>query len=485
MARQPNILFLLSDQHRADAIGCAGNAGIQTPHLDALASRGVRFANAFCSGPLCMPSRASMLTGVYPHNHGILDNASGNVMPHLPTFTRALQQSGYHTAGVGKFHFFMHDSTPDVDSQHESALGLGFDELVEVEGKEISEVQRGPFTRYLAERGLETTHRDDYRSRRRDHPVWHSAPSPLGEEHHHDAFISRLAVDWLQDWSGDRPFFLQVGWVGPHVPWDAPGRYAAMYDPAGVAPPAQGPFDGHPDSVRAKVERFGLDRATPDELAAMIASYRGLISHIDAWIGRILDTLERRGLADNTVVVYGSDHGEQLGEHGLIQKSVFYEPSVRVPLIVADPRRGTRGDCRAPVEMLDLCSTFTDLAGAEPVRSAQGASLVPLLDAPDDVPTGWRDAVYSELRDEVMIRTSNYKYVLRPRDDRQELFDLERDPGELDNLSGDRRHGDIETALRDRLLGWLVSSAQPVRTRDLQPGILPDYRFGEGQPLRV
>jgi choline-sulfatase len=477
--RPPNILLLLSDQHRADAMACAGDTIVRTPGLDRLAAEGVRFGNAFCTSPLCMPSRASFTTGLYAHNHGVLSNAAGNLLPVLPTFMRALQAAGYHTAGIGKFHYFIHDGISDMDELTEQLLAYGFDEAVETEGKEISEFHRGPWTRYLAEHGLEETHRADFRRRRTAEPAWYAGASPLGEEHHHDAYIGRLAEQWLERWDGDRPFLLWTSWVGPHLPWDAPGRFATMYDPADLPPPRPDPLDGAPTVVRRYVERFRLRDAAPSDLARMRASYYGLISHVDHWVGRLLDLLDRRGLAEDTVVVYFSDHGEMLGEHGLLQKSVFYEEAIRVPLIVRDPRRLRPGVAAAPVELVDLPATLLELAGARPYPPCEGRSLLPLLDEPSAVPAGWRNAVFSELKGERMVRTDRYKYTHRAGETRQELFDLAADPHELRNLAGDPAHAAVEEELRARLLDWLIRTDHPLTSRDLQPGWLDDYRTTE------
>jgi arylsulfatase A-like enzyme len=482
---QPNILFLFSDQHRADAMGCAGDAIVQTPNLDRIAAEGVRFARAHCTSPLCMPSRASITTGLYPHNHGVLDNATGNLLPVLPTFLRALQEAGYHTSGIGKFHYLLHHNITDVEELHDRMLPFGFDELLETEGKEDSEIHHGPWTRYLAEHGLEQTHRDDYRERRTKRPAWYSEPSPLGEEHHEDAFISNRTVEWIEGYSGDKPFFLWTGWVGPHVPWDAPGRYATMYDPGLFSPPPQDDMSGMPATVRRRAERFGLARATPLDLAKMSASYYGLISHIDWHIGRILDALERRNLLENTIIIYSTDHGEMLGEHGLIQKSVFYEGAVRVPLIVRYPARFGAGASDALVELYDLTPTILELAGTEPLRTCEGRSLLPLLEQSSVVPDGWRDCVYSELKGEHMVRTDRYKYTYRTGEERQELFDLVDDPDELHNRSGDPSLAGVERELRERLLAWLVATNRPLTSGDLQPGTLGEYRSGEIRPLLV
>ncbi|MFN8521668.1 MAG: sulfatase-like hydrolase/transferase [Chloroflexota bacterium] len=483
LTARPNILLLLSDQHRADAMGCAGDEVIQTPNLDRLAEEGVRFDRAYCTSPLCMPSRASLTTGLYPHNHGVLDNATGNLLPVMPTFMRSLQRAGYHTAGIGKFHYMLHHNIKDIEELHERMLAFGFDELLETEGKEVSEIHQGPWTRHLARSGLEHTHRDDFRVRRTQHPAWYSAPSPLGEEHHHDAFISDQTVRWIDDYRGDRPFFLWTGWVGPHLPWDPPGRFASMYDPAQFrAPPRDDPAQ-MPRSVRQKVERFDLARASERDLAAMSAAYYGLISHVDWHIGRIVEALEQRGILENTVIIYSTDHGEMLGEHGLVQKSVFYEPAIRVPLIVRYPARFSPGASQAFAELHDLAPTMLELARAEPLRTCEGQSLVPLLEQPDRTPEGWRDCVYSELKGEHMIRTERFKYTFRLGEQRQELFDLARDPRELRNLSGDPSLAVIERELHDRLMTWLVQTNRPLNSGDLQPGTLDGYRSEEIQPL--
>ncbi|MCC6175617.1 MAG: sulfatase-like hydrolase/transferase [Chloroflexi bacterium] len=485
MSRQPNILLLMSDQHRADAMGCAGSSVVRTPGLDRLAADGVRFTDAICTSPLCMPSRASLTTGLYAHNHGLLDNDSGSLLPYAPTFMRALQQAGYHTAGIGKFHYFLHGGISDLDELHERMLGYGFDEILETEGKEMSEVHAGPWTRYLAQHGLEDVHRADFRTRRKEHPPWYAGPSPLGEEHHHDAFIGREAVRWLDAYQDERPFFLWVGWVGPHLPWDAPGRYATLYDPAEFPVPPLEDLSDAPVAVRRRVEQFGLDRASLDDLRRMMAAYYGLVSHVDSWVGAILDALDRRGGRDNTLVIYTTDHGEMLAEHGLIQKSVFYEGAVRVPLIVRYPERFAPGVADAPVELVDLTPTLLEYGDAEPLPTCEGRSLTPLLQQPDSVPEGWRDAVFSELRGEFMIRTERYTYVYRVSETRQELFDRIADPAQLRNLSGAPAASEVEHQLRERLFGWLAATNRPLTSRDLQPGVLDAYRTVEAPPLRT
>jgi arylsulfatase A-like enzyme len=210
----------------------------------------------------------------------------------------------------------------------------------------------------------------------------------------------------------------------------------------------------------------------------MRAAYYGLISHIDWHVGHILDALDRRGLLEDTIVLYSSDHGEMLGEHQLLQKWVFYEGAIRVPLIVRYPTRFAGGGvAAAPVELVDLAPTLLDLAGAAPYAACDGRSLVPLLEQPHaPAPPGWRDAVFSELRGEHMVRTDRYKYTYRAGEAGHELFDLVNDPLELRNLAGKPEWESVERASRDRLLDWLVRTNHPMTTRDLQPGVLDEFR---------
>jgi|DewCreStandDraft_5_1066085.scaffolds.fasta_scaffold00532_26 choline-sulfatase len=472
MAERPNIVLLMSDQHRSDALGCAGNPYIRTPNLDRLAAEGVRFETAVCTSPLCMPSRATIATGLYAHAHGIRDNGAGNLPAFYPTFMRSLQQAGYHTAVVGKMHFATHgrrDSVrrPDIAHHREHTAALGFHDVHETEGKMMSEWTDGPWTRYLAARGLLEQFREDYRRRRTELPCWYAEPSVLSEEDHQDAYIGREGVRWLEQYDGGRPFFLWVSWAGPHDPWDAPGRFATMYRPEELPLPIADPLARAPACTRRRAERHGLARATPLELRRMKASYYGLISLNDYWIGRILEVLERRGWLDNTVIVYTSDHGEMLGDHGLIQKSTFYEQAVRVPFIVRWPARFPQGVvAREMVELIDLPATLMDLAGATIYPACQGRSLVPFLEQPERVE---REAVFSELNAQLMVRTSRYKYVYRPDEEIQELYDLEADPQELNNLAGLPAYAAVEHDLRTRLLDWMATTARPVTTKDMVP----------------
>jgi choline-sulfatase len=354
---------------------------------------------------------------------------------------------------------------PDIVHHRDHTAALGFHDVHETEGKMMSEWTDGPWTRYLAARGLLEQFREDYRLRRTELPCWYAEPSVLSEDDHQDAYIGREGARWLEQYDGGRPFFLWVSWAGPHDPWDPPGRFATMYRPEELPPPIADPLRRAPRCTLRRVERHGLARATLFELQRMKASYYGLISLNDDWVGRILQVLEQRGWLDNTVIVYTSDHGEMLGDHGLIQKSAFYEQAVRVPLIVRWPVRFPQGAvAREMVELIDLPGTLMDLAGATIYPAYQGRSLVPSLEQPARVE---RQAVFSELNAQLMVRTSRYKYVYRPDEEVQELYDLEADPLELNNLAGLPAYASVEHDLRTRLLDWMATTARPVTTKDM------------------
>lgn len=466
MQQRPNILFLLSDQHNALTMSCAGHPVVRTPHMDRLAAEGVQFDNAYCSTPLCMPERVSLLTGRYSHNTGILHNR-GRLLDE-PTMPQALQQAGYRTAVTGKIHFKQR-GVPGTDACDEHLHELGFDEVLSNHGKVAAARSKfaDTYQTMLREKGVHEPFRLDYLSRYDGtHPHWYVRESTLDEEDYHDAYIGRLTRDWLAGYEGEEPFFCWCNWGGPHMPWDAPGRYAQMYPLESIDPPLVDPLVNAPADIRRKQEAVlaGMPpdvwdvrqaaQPMPDEAwRACRSHYYGMINVVDDGIGAMLDTLEERGLLDNTIVVYASDHGEMLLDRNLYGKQLMYEQSARVPLIVRWPERFGRGvKSEALVSSLDLIATLLDVAGAEmPVM--HGESLSQLLEGSTQ---SHKDAVFCELGPEKMVREGPWKYVYHPEREIQQLFNLDEDPQELENLTGkDER---LEQRLRERLLDWLIAT---------------------------
>jgi choline-sulfatase len=491
----PNILLIMSDQHRASVMGCAGDPVVQTPNLDRLAAEGIRFEHVYCQGPLCMPARASLLTERYVRDHGVYRN-SWDTPAHLPTFVGDVAAAGYHTSCIGKMHLWVHggerraggpaaarERARDTRERAGQMRGYGFAEPIETVGKLATVNITSEYTDYLAARGRYDAYREwvsarRYASqtvggRRKRLPIWTTESNPVTGDDYIDAWHGRRAEQWIESYDRDHPFFQWVGFPGPHDPWDAPADYADLYRGRDIPMPAslQRPELPGAGSFRDFLDYFlNVHSDSPSLTDAVIAEirrcYYGNVTVIDEAIGRILDALERRGLLDRTWVIYTSDHGEMMGEHRMLTKMVFYEPSVRVPLIIRPPGGCAPRVVPALAEHLDLAATIRDIAGSAGDPSFAGRSLLGWADGG----TGFsRPAVFSENFGLGMVRTAGHKLVfvedtLEP----VQLFDLAADPLEDVNVvsRGDQREA------REALMGDLVGpflAPGPVRPDGLRP----------------
>ena len=452
--RKPNVLFLYADQHSPTTMSCVGHSVIRTPHMDRLAREGVLFENAYTPTPLCMPARVELLTNRYAHNNGILYN-QGLTERDDPTCAQAFQAAGYHACVTGKIHFCQ-GPKPGTSDCNVRLREMGFHEPMANNGKVFAAIgdQDDMYRKYLKEKGVFERFREDYVERHYGVRVI-VRPSVLSEEDFHDAYIGRITRDWLAAYDGEQPFFCWCNWGGPHSPWDAPGRYAEMYDPRDMDPPIDDPMEHAPTALRER-QRRQASRGDPDIWRACRASYYGMINVVDDAIGSMLDALEERDVLEDTIVIYTADHGEMLYDHGLTGKSVMYEGSARVPLIVRWPRRfmrGARSD--ALVSTLDAISTILETAGAAPMVQAHGRSLLPVLTGESEA---HRECVFSEMGPIKMVRHGPWKYVYRPGWDVQQLFNLEEDPDEVNNLAGVSAGAERERALRDSILDWMIET---------------------------
>lgn len=444
---RPHILLIMTDQHRADWLGCAGNPGVRTPHLDALAERGVRFSRASCNSPVCAPSRAALASGQYPHRTGVLHNKH-NFPVDCPTYYQALRSAGYRVGVVGKTDLHKADHYYGETGELPLLYHFGFTHPHETEGKGNASKpgQRprtkgefplaGPYQRHLKEHGLLQAFLDD-RAKRAAQPAWHAEAAALPPEHFHDSYIGGKACEFIRQVPDDAPWHLFVSFVGPHHPWDVPAAYANAYADTVYPPGIPAAPVGKPAWIRDRMARQS-EGMTDGGLQRAKQHYAGAISLIDHWVGRILEQVEERGFTDNTVVVFCSDHGEMLGDHGLFYKTVMYESALRIPLIIADPRHGRRGTVSdALAELADLHPTMLELAGVEYPRSRlDGQSLLPLMRGEE----GFRKSFQiSELLNSRMISDSKYKYI-ETYNDQPELYDLEEDPEEQRNLAGALPH---------------------------------------------
>ena len=456
-AQRPNIILIMPDQHRADALGCAGNPVVTSPNIDRLASEGVMFRRAYSQSPLCQPARASLLTGRYPHQHGCLVNRVTFPSPSEPNFLTSLQEAGYHTASVGKVHIGV--IPPGVD-RHEYVSSYGIADLHEVNGKMAHLKMDSAYTDLLSEAGVLDEFRSDLRSRVAkmaiDEPYaylthaevegveqtepWFAGPAPVPEELFIDNYVGDLAVDWLRRYAREESFFFWIGFCGPHDPHDAPASYADPYLerwdelPVGsLEPPEPTPSERYNQKLDYFARYSGTGEMSADDVRRLRAYYYGNVSLIDDRIGDILDVLEERGMLDNTWIVFTSDHGDMLGDHQLLAKVVMYDGALRVPLIVRPPGGIAGLVTDDMVELGDAGATIVDAAGIDPIPSSGARSLVPYVTGDQGPP---RDAVFVEVGDFSGVVTDRHKYIVE-RETRTPcvLFDRLSDPDEDDNMA--------------------------------------------------
>lgn len=468
--RRPNILILYTDQQRWDALGAAGNPEILTPNLDRLAASGTRFSHHFVQNPVCMPSRASFLSGQYPETLGI--SHMGVPLPEdIWLLPRYLGAYGYRTANIGKLHALPH-ANRDHRVPHPR---YGFDHL------EISD-EPGPYEdayrawiRAIAPEHLDAislglppsavvwqatmgvrdgiTHPEERFPKR-------AVPFPAPDELTHTAFVSDRTGAFIGQ-QGESPWLCIAGFYSPHSPWIVPQRYLDLYDPDALTLPSETvrqPF-GEDMSNRDSLDAASSD----DELRSAIHGYYAMVSEVDDHVGRILDALDAQGMTDDTMVIFTSDHGEWLGKYGRYGKGHPADDAVsRVPLLVRCPGAG-----RAQVPVVDMIVEAVDVlptileAAAIPVPPVlQGQSLLPMLSGIHDRAEARWDSALTEHRGWKSLRTRTHRYGVSASGD-EYLFDIDADPDETIDISPDPEHGDALAAHRHLLLRRLIDRERP------------------------
>ena len=460
MPTRPNLLILMPDQLRGDCLSSAGHPVVETPHLDRLAAEGVRFDGAYTTCPVCMPARSSFLSGQYCHNHGQWGNY-GSLPATADTYAYRLQQAGYRTCHLGKGHLYAHGSGMHLREEEPFMHALGWDDVLETTGPHATRVTDSILTDHWRDLGLLDTFRDDYNRRAEHGFLTADWPSPLPPGETPDDFVGRSAVEYLSGYDHEEPWLAFVGFGGPHEPWDPPADWFARYEGRAMDPP-QPLFPAeawlspaaaaHHAALAARVKEL------PPELVARIrALYYAKVSHIDWWIGQILAVVETRGWADNTAILFWSDHGEMLGDRGHYHKTLFFDPSARVPFMLRLPDRAGAGGVRSQlVSLVDAFPTLLDLAGCEPRPREFGRSLLPLVANPE---AAHHDAVFSEIGERTMIRDERFKLVVDRTGEVLKLYDVESDPRETCNLAGKPGTEDTISRLRERLLRWHLETA--------------------------
>lgn len=448
--RKTNVLFLIADDLNCD-LHCYGHPHVKTPNIDRLAARGVRFEHAYCQFPLCSPSRTSFLTGRRPNATRIHTNPRAGRfstdytgtphfrenLPDTVTLPQLFKQHDYQSTRVGKlYHYGVPGQigTSGLDDPKSWAY------VVNPAGRDKAQ----------------------------EHKVFTLTPGSYGgslswlacdgeDREQTDGLSATAAVSLLEEYK-DRPFFLAVGFFRPHTPYVSPKRYFEQYKPDEIELPELSRADRErspaPAYASAKKEQEKMSDALRREA---IQAYWASISFMDAQVGRVLDALDQLGLADNTIVVFTSDHGYHMYEHGLWQKMSLFENSAHVPLIIAPPGTANGGKASAgPVELVDLYPTLADLCGWPVPDYLDGMSLRPML---DDPARSVKEAAFTQVRrgklDGYSIRTARWRYTSWD-DGRQgeQLYDMQSDPGETTNLAADPRHAETIAKLRERLRAY-------------------------------
>jgi arylsulfatase A-like enzyme len=429
MLGKPNVLFITTDHLRCDTLGFAGDPVIRTPAADALASRSLNLSHCFVQNPVCHPSRASIMTGRYPCNHGVRWNFN-DLSENEVTLLEYFKEHGYTTACIGKYHL----------DQRRFHNAMDYREAASIRNMDAD----NPFVQYVKSRGFEYRTGfalPEFRER------LGAVPQPdMPEDCHLDAYVGMRTCEYLTRLDGSKPFFLWLGFYGPHHPYVPSGRFATMYRPEDVPP-----FHRSDDDLRKKPVEYRLyfqaqghkfypfADASEQTLREMKAAYYGMVSQIDWQLGLVLDTLEEQGLADNTIIVFTSDHGEFLGDHGIPVKAPFLlDCMLRVPCLIHVPRSGRRGAVSDElVESVDLYPTLCRLAGLDVPEWVQGRDLSPLVTGDAEAFEG-RSAVYAEAVDKRCLRTREWKLIHYANKPYGELYHLTEDPHELNNLYGER-----------------------------------------------
>jgi len=431
-------------------MGCAGDLGTLTPALDALAAEGLRFSRVSCQGPLCMPARASFMTERYVRDHGVYTNWE-EIPENSPTYVWSLREAGYHTALIGKAHLYRDENlvASHIDDLAGRLKALGFSEVHETSDKFIPAVPTA-YSDYLAQRGLLEVYKhhiadrsyqgehEDGQNATKSVPMWDSTPMPIPLDAYVDTWHGHQASQWIDRYQGSGPFFLFVGFPGPHDPWDAPAEAVARYDnveismPSSTVRPTLEGTGRYADLLRSFLWLSDSETMGDDAIRGMRRAYAADVSVIDGAIGEIVDALCRRGVLNNTWVIYTSDHGEMGGSHGLMSKCVLYQEAIRVPLIMRPPEGCPAKVVDALVEHVDVPATVRAIASAPGGPNAEGQSLLGHLGDQGPAP---RSVAVSENWGFASFETDQHKLVVD--EDALEpcqFFDLVDDPNEDHNL---------------------------------------------------
>ena len=481
-----NIVVIKTDHQRHDTIGALGYPHMITPNMDRLVREGVSFTNAYCCGATCISSRAAFYTGMFAHNTGCY---SFDRWSHNPTWLSDIKESGYHTAAIGKVH------------HSPAAAMMAFDDRVYSENFPEMRGWHDDYANFLKANGQESgcklITRDGHWLDKCCSDVF-----PLEEQYHVDQFVGRMATRWIRDYEQETPFYLHVGFVGPHDPFDPPQRFLNMYTDRDVPAPHKdkGGLDAKPGQYKRHMESclnstnwekqpnhsswaVDLRGKSQDELKRMRRHYYAEITQIDEQIGQIIGMLEERGVLENTLIILTCDHGDNLGDHELMYKWVMTDQAVRVPMVVRLPGATRAGDIDDGLfSHIDVGPTLLDILDLPIPARLDGASNWQRIAKGDtsQIP----EAVYCEDNYLLMARTADRKYIHYAGQPYGEYYDMKADPGEEENLI--EQLPDEVLKVKSSLLDWLLVSRYhgslpniqtPSGKRSIWPGNHPEDPF--------
>ena len=476
MAKQPNVVVLMSDQQRLDTVSCYGlNEVCQTPHIDALAARGVRFDSAFTPTAICSPARASFYTGLYPHKHGVTANGLC-LREGVRGLNHYLDEAGYRCGYAGKWHVDEQTGPTGYGFYGKDFLGYSFPGGDLLPGLQFGGKLRSHnhYADYLKERGFDPPPTVSHRfvgtnpsNQAQEMFALHEGPVESCIEY----FVAEEAIRVLDEVAtGEEPFFLWANFWGPHSPSLVPEPYFSMYDPKAIPehPGYAETFEKKPYRQQLIEKLWGLGDYGWEGFQEIAARYFGHCTLIDDMVGRVVAHLEQLGVLDDTIIVYTSDHGDCLGAHKLIEKGEFmYDEIYRIPLVIAHP------DCEAPgtacdefVYLHEIMLSSLAAAGLEVPADLDGQSFLPAMEGRPFA--NGREEVYCvfdrhfTVANQRMVRTRTHQFTFNSGDP-GELYDLQRDPYQLDNVYGDPAYEAVRQDLMGRMDRYMEELGDPLR----------------------
>lgn len=470
MSKRKNIILILSDQQRYDTVSAYGlNDVCKTPHIDALAAEGMKFTNAFTSSAICAPARASVMTGLYPHNHGVIDNFT-DIKEGTPLLGQCMKDQGYFCGFAGKWHVSPSKTPKDCGFDGKPFMGYGFpgsQVFPSLKFNQPPDNAPNYYEEYLKENGFDIP--DVSHGFLGNNPALqiqemyakHEGPVESTIEyfvaHETNRLIDKASME-------DKPFFIWANFWGPHSPSIVPEPYYSMYNPKDIKehPSYKETFENKPYGHYLSEKMWGLGDYGWDGFADIAAKYYGHCTMIDDMVGMIVEKLKALGLYEDTIIIYSADHGDCLGAHKLIEKGAFtYDEIYRIPMVVKG--LGTQ-DNDSFVYLQELMPTFLDLAGTHPPKPVDGESILPLMTGESS--TNGRTEIYGEYHNHFyvsrqrMVRDNKYQFTFN-ENERGELYDFTKDPYQLNNVCYDEDYVDIKKEYIEKMSHYMKATNDP------------------------